>query len=320
MPLLFDLPFDKLLNYQGRNPRPGDFDDYWEKGLAEIKTINPDVEIKPAFFKAPYADCFDMYFTGTGGSRIYAKLLKPKAVKGKCPALLNFHGYSGSSGDWYGHLPYVAAGFIVASLDCRGQGGLSEDRGGVEGGTLRGHIIRGLRGPKEELYFRHVFLDTALLARIVMEMPDTDPKRVCASGGSQGGGLTLACAALVPSIKRAAPTYPFLSDYKRVWEMDLAKDAYWELQEYFRKFDPLHKTEEAVFQKLGYIDVQHLAPRINAEILMGVGLMDTVCPPSTQFAAYNKIPSKKSYVLFPDFGHEGLPGFADTVFQFITGV
>ena len=28
--------------------------------------------------------------------------------------------------------------------------------------------------------------------------------------------------------------YPFLSDYRRVWEMDLAKDAYHELQIFFR--------------------------------------------------------------------------------------
>jgi len=33
---------------------------------------------------------------------------------------------------------------------------------------------------------------------------------------------------------------------------------------------------------------------------LGVGLMDTVCPPSTQFAAYNKITSKKTLSIFPD--------------------
>ena len=52
------------------------------------------------------------------------------------------------------------------------------------------------------------------------------PIRVGAYGGSQGGGLTLACAALTPNLNRAAPVYPFLCDYQRVWEMDLDKDAY----------------------------------------------------------------------------------------------
>ena len=52
-------------------------------------------------------------------------------------------------------------------------------------------------------------------------------------GGSQGGGLTLACAALEPRIKRLAPVFPFLSDYRRTWEMDLAVDAYEELKVLF---------------------------------------------------------------------------------------
>ena len=115
-----------------------------------------------------------------------------------------------------------------------------------------------------------------------------------------------------------SPIFPFLCDYQRVWEMDQAKDAYWELQQYFRQFDPLHEREEEIFTQLGYIDIQHLTRRIKAEVLMGVGLMDTVCPPSTQFAAYNKIQSKKSLAIYPDYGHENLPGHPDRIFQFMT--
>jgi cephalosporin-C deacetylase len=151
-------------------------------------------------------------------------------------------------------------------------------------------------------------------------MPEVDENRVGALGGSQGGGLTLACAALEPRIKRLAPVYPFLCDYKRVWEMDLARDAYQELKDYFRRFDPTHAREEEIFTTLGYIDVQHLAKRIKGEVLMAVGLSDTVCPPSTQFAAYNKITSKKEMVIYPDYGHEMLPRFDDMTFEFMMGL
>ena len=54
-----------------------------------------------------------------------------------------------------------------------------------------------------------------------------------------------------------------------MWELDLAKDAYAELGEYFRKFDPLHEREEAIFEKLGYIDVQYLCRRIRSEVFYG---------------------------------------------------
>jgi cephalosporin-C deacetylase len=150
-----------------------------------------------------------------------------------------------------------------------------------------------------------------------MDMPEVDETRVAATGGSQGGGLTLACAALEPRIKRAAPIFPFLCDYQRVWEIDQDVDWYQELRDWFRRFDPRHEREQAVFTQLGYIDVQHLAARIQGQVQMAVGLMDTICPPSTQFAAYNKITAPKSLVVYPDYGHEDLPDIHDKTFQFI---
>jgi cephalosporin-C deacetylase len=319
MPIV-DMPIEELKEYRGRNPRPADFDGYWEDALREMRSTDPRVELVPAPFAAPFAECFDLWFTGVRGARIHAKYLRPRGRSGKSPAILQFHGYSGNAGDWSGKLGFVAAGFCVAALDCRGQGGLSEDSGGVKGGTLRGHIVRGLDDDPRNLLFRHIFLDTAQLASIVASFPEVDPDRLGAMGGSQGGGLTLACAALEPRVKRLAPVFPFLCDYKRVWEMDLAKGAYEELQIYFRRFDPTHAREEAAFERLGYIDVQHLAPRIRGEVLMATGLMDETCPPSTQFAAYNKIVSRKNSVLYPDFGHEDLPGFSDRSFEFLSGL
>lgn len=318
MPLQFDMPYEQLLTYQGTNPRPADHDAYWASALAELDAVDPQVELVPAQFQTPFAECFHMYYNGTGGARIHAKLLRPRQIDGPQPAVVMFHGYSGNAGDWVDKLGYVAMGYTVAAMDCRGQGGQSEDVGGVQGWTLRGHIVRGLGDTPDKLLFRHIFLDTAQLARVVMEMDGVDATRVGATGGSQGGGLTLACVALEPRIKLAAPVSPFLCDYKRVWQKELAKNAYLELDEYFRRFDPMHEREDEVFTKLGYIDVQYLAPRIRAEVMMAVGLMDDVCPPSTQFSAYNKIPGTKSLRVYPDFKHEQLPGNNDAIFQFLS--
>jgi cephalosporin-C deacetylase len=320
MALGFDLSREELNTYQGTNPRPDDFDAFWETALAEMNALDPVVETIPAEFQAPFAICSDLWFTGVGGARVHAKLLQPKHATEPGPAVLMFHGYTSCCGDWVEKLNYVAAGFTVAALDCRGQGGLSEDVGGVKGTSLHGHIVRGLDDSPEKLLFRSVFLDTAQLAKIVMDMPGVDASRVGAMGGSQGGGLTLACAALEPRIKRAAPVHPFLCDYQRVWEMEQAKDAYFELKDFFRHHDPKHQREAEVFRRLGYIDVQHLAPRIKAEILMATGFDDEICPPSTQFAAYNKITSRKALEIYPDFGHENLPGFQDDTFTFMMGL
>lgn len=317
MPHLFDMPLAELRKYAGNNPCPPDMDAFWDASLKEMHGLDPKTELRPSAFKAPEAEAFDLFFAGMGGARIHAKYLRPKKAK-KAPAVLFFHGYTGSSGDWFDKLSWVGQGYCVAALDCRGQGGMSEDLGGVKGNTHKGHIIRGLdEDSPAKLLFRDIFLDTAQLARIVMGLPEVDKDRVGATGGSQGGGLTLACASLEPRIRLAAPVYPFLCDYRRVWEMDLAKGAYEELTSYFRLFDPRHEREDAVFARLGYIDCQHLVKRIRAGVLMGVGLMDQICPPSTQFAAFNKISSKKELSIYPDFAHEGLPGMNDRIFTFM---
>ena len=76
MPLT-DMPLAELREYQGLNPKPADFDEFWDKSIAEMQAIDPQLELIPADFKVPNAECFDLYFTGMGGARIYAKYLRP---------------------------------------------------------------------------------------------------------------------------------------------------------------------------------------------------------------------------------------------------
>lgn len=316
MPLL-DMPIKELEQYNGVNPRPADFDEYWDKAITEMKAVDPQVTMEKAEFQSPIAECYDMYFTGVNGARIYVKYLRPRNITGKIPAVLQFHGYQGNCGDWYDKLGFVATGMAVFAMDVRGQGGKSEDVGGVSGNTVHGHIIRGLdeEDPRKLLY-HDIFLDTAELAGIVMDMDFVDESKVYAMGGSQGGALTLACASLEPRVAKIAPSEPFLCDYKRVWDMDLDLEAYGELRDYFRLFDPRHEREEAIFTKLGYIDLQYLVPRIKADIMMFTGLLDNICPPSTQYAAYNKMQCRKKHVIYPDYKHEYLKDVNDITYEF----
>lgn len=317
MPLV-DKPLADLKEYYGISPRPNDFNEYWDAALAELDATDPAPKLERSKEIDPRnAEAFDLWFTGVGGARIYAKYLRPKKREGKLPAILHFHGYTGNSGEWADKLNYVGEGFVAAALDCRGQGGKSEDSGAVKGNTHHGHIIRGLDDAPEKLLFRSIFLDTAQLARVVMSFEEVDASRVATFGGSQGGALSLVCAALEPRIKKCVSVFPFLSDYRRIWEMDLFKDAYAELRTFFRHFDPLHEREDEIFNKLGYIDIKNLTPRIKADVLMAITLMDTICPPSTQFAAFNNISAKKESIVYPDYGHEGLPQFGDKAFGFL---
>ena len=147
-----DLKPHELFQYQGSSPCPADIDEYWDRALAEMAAVDAQVELVPSDFQVPFAECYDLWFTGVKGARVHAKYLRPKNIEKPGPAIVQFHGYSGSCGDWWDKLAYVQSGFCIAAIDCRGQGGQSEDVGGVKGNTLHGHIIRGLdsENPVEE--------------------------------------------------------------------------------------------------------------------------------------------------------------------------
>ncbi|MDO7906803.1 alpha/beta fold hydrolase [Paenibacillus sp. JX-17] len=312
-----DMPLSELYSYNGISPKPADFDDYWARALKELDNQPLDYELVPAEFQSPLADCFHLYFTGVGGARIHCKMARPKVpAAAPGPGLAYFHGYACDSGDWSEKAGYAAYGFTVLAMDCRGQGGLSEDNLTVQGTTVRGHMIRGIDDPDpDKLYYRNVFLDTVQTVRILMSMEQVDEERIGVFGMSQGGALTTACAALEPRVRSAVTVYPFLSDYKRAFELDITTSAYEELHYYFRFFDPNHRREDTVFKRLGYIDIQNLADRIQGKILFVTGLTDTVCPPSTQFAVYNKIQADKELLIYHEYGHEYLPYLSDRILQ-----
>ena len=165
MPLI-DKPLEELKVYRGLTPAPADFDAYWAEALRELDATDPAAElVRSKAIRPPQADCFDLWFRGAGGARIYAKYVRPKNRPAPGPAVLQFHGYTLDSGDWVDMLAYAGQGLAVAALDCRGQGGRSEDNTPVKGNTHHGHFIRGLDDAPDKLLFRRIFLDTVLHRR-----------------------------------------------------------------------------------------------------------------------------------------------------------
>jgi cephalosporin-C deacetylase len=112
------------------------------------------------------------------------------------------------------------------------------------------------------------------------------------------------------ALRRLFPFSAITSGYGKLY---LAKTAYAELKIFFRHFDLPHEREKEIFTRLGYIDCQHLAPWIRSEVLFGTGLMDEICPASTQFG----ITSPNRMIIYPDFAHENLPDMSDSIVTFM---
>ncbi len=320
MQIPFDLDTEELKNYKGINPKPFDFDAYWQKAITEINSIKNNIKIIKSTFESKIADCYDLYYSSTKGARIHSKMLLPKDKK-KLPCIIKFHGLNCDSGEWTSLIPFVSEGYCVFSMDCRGQAGTSDDCVLSNDNTLSGFLCRGindaLKGNFNNLYYKDVILDSYKLYQIVINFEYIDKERIAVTGWSQGGALAIALAALVPSIKCLAPVHPYLSDYKRVWQLGLSTKAYEGINQYFRQRDPHHKTENEFFNALGYIDIKNMADKIKANVFFSCGLKDTTCPPSTQYAVYNRIKSTKYMNLFYDFDHENLTNLNDEIFSFI---
>ena len=331
---------EALGDYHGSVPVPEDFDAFWAERMAEADAQPLEWELVAASEAAGGADLspeavaqapcdlFDLWFRGMGGARLHAKYLVPtgelaltQVPEGEpfcgVPLVLQFHGYPGTSRSWLEQMSYVGMGMAILAFDCPGQGGPGNDVGGYEGTTVAGHIVAGLDGDPSGLYYVRCHQDIRILCRIVRELEGIDLGRVYVNGASQGGGLGIACAALnADLVSRAAILYPFLSDYRRVFELEADDIAYEGLRYYARWFDPAGIRTDEVFGKLAYIDSASFAHLVRAEVLFGTGLADIVCPPPTQCAVYNNLTCPKRRVLFPDFGHEEIQAFDDMIIDF----
>jgi cephalosporin-C deacetylase len=131
--------------------------------------------------------------------------------------------------------------------------------------------------------------------------PLVDSGRIAVSGFSQGGGLSIAAAALAPDLVRLVHADgPYLCDIEHAITIAF-EEPYTELATFLRYHTDLVET---VGRTLRYIDGALLATRIRARCLISVGLMDGTCPPSSVFAAYNAIPAPKEIAVFPFGPHE----------------
>ena len=316
---MFDtMTLAEMQTYRGRQEVPEDFDAFWQaekeqvKGLAKYRLKEKDCGL-------PTVSSYELTFEGTNGSEIFAKCLFPKGLD-KVPVLFYFHGYQGQGPDWTDNLQFLAAGYGVVAMDVRGQAGRSQDLGQFDGITVKGQVIRGMVSSPHHLFYKDVYLDIVQLIDIIASLDFVDKHHLVSYGASQGGALALVAAALHPLICKTVAIYPFLSDFKRVLELGNASEPYDELFRYFKYSDPFHETEDKVLANLAYIDIKNLAHLISCPVAMVTGLEDNVCPPSTQFAIYNRLECEKEMKILPEYGHDPMNvKINDYVFDYLLG-
>lgn len=304
-----DLGIEELHRYAPRLEEPGDFDARWTDTLAEAREFGGGVHWRAVDSYLTAFEVFDVSFPGFGGDPVSAWWVRPRGSKGDLPIVVEFNGYGGGRGLPHERLLWPAVGYAYLFMDTRGQGsawgngGSTADASGGGAGaapSLPGFMTRGVE-EFEHYYYRRLLTDAARAVDAARELPGVDATRVALAGASQGGGLAIAAAGLVPDVAAALVDVPFLCHFGRGVEL-ADQDPYQEIVRYLA----VHRDKvDAVFATLAYVDGVHHAARARCPALFSAALRDDVCPPSTVFAAYHAWGGPAQIVTYPYNSHEG---------------
>lgn len=298
----FDLPLDELRTYRPPLTRQPDFDAFWEETLAQSATLPLEPVFEPMDLPARGLTIQGVRFAGWDNAPIAGRYLRPDG-EGPFPGVLIVHGYS-----WFSRpllwqqLAWAYLGHAVLAIDVRGQGGDSADTTTYPGGHAPGFMTQGILDP-EVYYYRGVYMDAVRAVELLAAQPAVDAGRIAVTGISQGGGCSLAAAALSRRVAACMAEVPYLCHFERATTLT-DRPPYTEIGRYIM----MHPDREAaVFRTLSYFDNMNLASRITCPTLVTVGMMDMVCPPSTIFAAYNHISAPKEIIVSTFGEHECFP-------------
>lgn len=305
----FDFPLEALKKYKPALEIPKDFDSFWKKTLNEARQHSLNARFEPVASVLETLETFDVTFAGYGGQDVKGWFLLPKERKGPLPCVVEFIGYGGGRGfptDW---LLWPSSGFAFLVMDTRGQGsvwqkGDTPDNPDGANPSVPGFMTQGILNP-DTYYYRRVFTDAVRAVEAAQNHPAVDKKRIAVTGGSQGGGISLAVAGLSKDVSVVMPDVPFLCHYQRATTI-IDTNPYKEIQTYCK----IHRDKIAqVFDTLAYFDGVHFSKKAKATALFSVALMDDICPPSTVYAAYNHYAGKKDIRVWEFNNHEGGQSF-----------
>ena len=278
---------------------PKDFSEFWSSFIRKSSKMPINLKREKTQFVISKMDVYDVSFDALDRTRIQGKLLLPPEAKNqKVPAIVHYHGAGGRSSTPDSYSSWILLGAAVLTIDFRNQNGKTNSESGYGEGPTS---IMGLGIlDKERCGLYRLFTDGFRAVEAAKEIHEIDPEKIAITGGSQGGGVALAVAALHEDVKLCMADVPSSCWFeKRLFEKSGGAG---EISNFIKNRP---ETLEKILHNLRYFDNVNLAPKIKCPVLISCGLRDPVCPPDTIYAAYNNIKSEKKIYPYVFAQHEG---------------
>ncbi|GMK38058.1 cephalosporin-C deacetylase [Paenibacillus sp. CCS19] len=280
--------------------RAPDFDLFWELTIQQANNVPLNPTRIKRVYPIPNVEVYDIQFCGMDETRIHGLYIVPAFLnKNKYPCIVHYHGFSNNRGEPSDFMHWVMMGCAVLSVDCREQGGNTGNNAATTSGFSSNLASKGVHD-KYEYFYRYVYMDCMKAIDFACAQEEVDAARIIVEGGSQGGALAMAMAALDSRPVVALVDVPSNSNLVR--RVEGLHGAFASVAEYVKKHP---ERVDVVFDTLSYFDTMNMADRITCKVLASVALKDEVCPPEMYYATYNRIQSEKEMVIYPFNGHEG---------------
>ncbi|RBP47397.1 cephalosporin-C deacetylase-like acetyl esterase [Roseimicrobium gellanilyticum] len=286
-------------------PVPDDFDAFWDAQKKKLAAVPVKATMTPVPPPATIkkAETFDVKVDALGAP-VSGYLARPLNAKPKSlPIVLMVHGAGVSSSSLAAAASWAENGMLAFNMNAHGipNGKAPEYYTGLAQSELKDYRNVG-RDSRETCYFLGMFLREVRALDFLCSQPEWDGKTVVVYGSSQGGFQGFAISAIDPRVTFLAAGVPAGCDHTGVivnrvngWPKIVPNL-------------PDGKPDPKVLEASRYFDNVNFAAKTKAKgAYLTVGFIDTTCPPTGVYAAYNALPiSKAIYDDIPS-GHANSP-------------
>ena len=280
-------------------PPPADFDAFWRAELKELKKVPVAPVLEKADVGKPGVAYWKITMNNIRGTHIEGEIARPESGK-KFPALLivQWAGVYGLQKSWV--TDRAAEGWLALDIEPHDLPIDQPEAFYKErfAGPLKDYWSIG-NDDRDTGYFLRMYLSCYRAVEYLKMRPDWNGKTLVVMGDSQGGQQTLMIAGLHPKdITAALALVPAGGDMLAPEAGRAPGFPRW----YFNTEGG--KNPDKVRETSRYYDTANFARHIKCPVLVGLGLRDEICPPSSVLAVVNEITSPKEVVILPKSGHQ----------------